>query len=44
VFGEGPPTPTPATGKRSSVSLNSKWLYEKGRRNSGSSWLHQNLS
>ncbi|KAK4137658.1 NPCC-domain-containing protein [Trichocladium antarcticum] len=44
VFGEGPATPTPAGGKRSSVGLNSKWLYEKGRRNSSSNWLHQNLS
>jgi nucleoporin POM34 len=26
------------------VSLNNKWLYEKGRRNSGNGWLHQNLS
>ncbi|GAB1314382.1 Nuclear pore complex component [Madurella fahalii] len=43
VFGDGPPTPTPG-GKRSSVGLNSKWLYEKGRRNSSNSWLHQNLS
>ncbi|KAK4149447.1 nuclear pore complex component-domain-containing protein [Chaetomidium leptoderma] len=42
VFGDGPATPTPAAGKRSSVSLNSKWLYEKGRRNSGNSWLQQN--
>ncbi|KAK4105077.1 NPCC-domain-containing protein [Parathielavia hyrcaniae] len=44
MFGDGPATPTPATGKRSSVSLNSKWLYEKGRRSSGNSWLHQNLA
>ncbi|KAK4127636.1 NPCC-domain-containing protein [Parathielavia appendiculata] len=44
MFGDGPATPTPATGKRSSVSLNSKWLYEKGRRSSGNSRLHQNLS
>ncbi|KAK3308600.1 nuclear pore complex component-domain-containing protein [Chaetomium strumarium] len=44
MFGDGPPTPTPATGKRSSVSLNNKWLYEKGRRSSGSGWLHQNFS
>ncbi|KAH7318568.1 nuclear pore complex component-domain-containing protein [Stachybotrys elegans] len=27
-------------GKRTSVALNSKWLYEKGRRSSGSAWLH----
>ncbi|KAJ4306574.1 hypothetical protein N0V88_001378 [Collariella sp. IMI 366227] len=43
VFSEGPGTPTPG-GKRSSVSLNNKWLYEKGRRNSGNNWLHQNMS
>ncbi|KAL1836648.1 hypothetical protein VTJ49DRAFT_4823 [Mycothermus thermophilus] len=43
VFGDGPATPTP-TGKRSSVGLNSKWLYEKGRRGSGSGWLHAGLS
>ncbi|KAL2133643.1 hypothetical protein VTI74DRAFT_1999 [Chaetomium olivicolor] len=43
VFSEGPGTPTPG-GKRSSVSLNNKWLYEKGRRSSGNNWLHQNLS
>lgn len=42
VFGDGPPTPTPVGGKRSSVSLNSKWLYERGRRASSSNWLHQN--
>lgn len=41
LFGDGPPTPTPVNGKRSSVALNSKWLYEKGRRNSSNSWLHQ---
>ncbi|KAK3905320.1 nuclear pore complex component-domain-containing protein [Staphylotrichum tortipilum] len=41
VFGgDGPSTPTPAAGKRSSVSLNNKWLYEKGRRGSGSGWGH----
>ncbi|EAQ86485.1 hypothetical protein CHGG_07738 [Chaetomium globosum CBS 148.51] len=40
AFGEGPATPTPATGKRSTVGLNNKWLYEKGRRSSGNSWLH----
>jgi len=42
LFGDGPATPTPA-GKRSSVSLNNKWLYEKGRRSSGNSWLHQGI-
>ncbi|KAL2163108.1 hypothetical protein VTH06DRAFT_6944 [Thermothelomyces fergusii] len=40
VFSEVPPTPTPATGKRSTVGLNNKWLYEKGRRTSGNNWLH----
>ncbi|KAK4657260.1 hypothetical protein QC762_211440 [Podospora pseudocomata] len=34
-------TPTPVNGKRSSVALNSKWLYERGRRGSSSSWLRQ---
>ncbi|KAK4204247.1 hypothetical protein QBC40DRAFT_345542 [Triangularia verruculosa] len=34
-------TPTPVNGKRSSVTLNSKWLYERGRRGSSSSWLRQ---
>ncbi|KAK0651911.1 nuclear pore complex component-domain-containing protein [Cercophora newfieldiana] len=43
LFSDGPSTPTPAAGKRSSVSLNNKWLYEKGRRSSGNSWLHQGL-
>lgn len=32
----GPPSPSP--GKRTSVSLNSKWLYEKGRRSSTSTF------
>ncbi|KAI1497559.1 nuclear pore complex component-domain-containing protein [Biscogniauxia marginata] len=46
VFGGAPPdSPSPnpaAAAKRSSVSLNSKWLYEKGRehRSSGTSWLY----
>ncbi|PFH56489.1 hypothetical protein XA68_16430 [Ophiocordyceps unilateralis] len=31
-------SPSPSTGKRTSVGLNSKWLYEKGRRTSGSAW------
>ncbi|KAK0635200.1 nuclear pore complex component-domain-containing protein [Bombardia bombarda] len=39
MFGDGPATPTPASGKRSSVSLNNKWLFEKGRRTSGTAWL-----
>lgn len=34
-----PSSPSPA-GKRTSVGLNSKWLYEKGRRSSGSAWVH----
>ncbi|ATY61403.1 nuclear pore complex [Cordyceps militaris] len=34
-----PASPSPA-GKRTSVGLNSKWLYEKGRRSSGSAWVH----
>lgn len=33
--GSQSPSPSPATGKRSSVALNNKWLYEKGRRSSG---------
>ncbi|CZT43189.1 uncharacterized protein RSE6_03187 [Rhynchosporium secalis] len=33
----GSPTPAPKTG---GVGLNSKWLYDKGRRNSGSSRLY----
>lgn len=43
LFGEASPTPgpvSPAGGKRTSVGLNSKWLYEKGRRSSGSAWVH----
>lgn len=35
-----PASPTPAGGKRTTVGLNSKWLYEKGRRSSGSAWVH----
>lgn len=35
--GGGSPSPASA-GKRSSIGLNSKWLYEKGRRTSGGSW------
>lgn len=35
----GSPT-SPSGGKRTSVGLNSKWLYEKGRRSSGNAWLH----
>ena len=43
LFGEGPGTPSPSSGKRSSVGLNNKWLYEKGKRTSSNSWLHQGL-
>jgi nucleoporin POM34 len=35
-----PGSPSPSGGKRTSVGLNSKWLYEKGRRSSGNAWLH----
>ncbi|KAF4120435.1 nucleoporin POM34 [Geosmithia morbida] len=35
-----PASPSPSGGKRTSVGLNSKWLYEKGRRSSGSGWMH----
>ncbi|KAI0835334.1 NPCC-domain-containing protein [Hypoxylon sp. FL0890] len=36
------PSPTPPAGKRSTIGLNSKWLYEKGRdrRSSGNAWLY----
>lgn len=34
-----PGSPSPAGGKRTSVGLNNKWLYEKGRRSSGT-WVH----
>ncbi|KAI8658501.1 hypothetical protein NCS55_01126500 [Fusarium keratoplasticum] len=33
-----PTSPSPSGGKRTSVGLNSKWLYEKGRRSSGNAW------
>lgn len=33
-------SPSPSGSKRTSVGLNSKWLYEKGRRSSGSAWQH----
>lgn len=35
-----PTSPSPAGGKRTSIGLNNKWLYEKGRRPSGSTWAH----
>lgn len=40
-FGESlsPSTPSPSSGKRTSVGLNNKWLYERGRRSSGSAWM-----
>jgi nucleoporin POM34 len=44
LFGGGPesPSPSPANGKRSTVGLNSKWLYERGResRSTGNAWLY----
>ncbi|TPX08228.1 uncharacterized protein E0L32_001876 [Thyridium curvatum] len=37
LFPDAPGTPSPSgTGKRSSVGLNNKWLYERGRKGSGS--------
>lgn len=35
-----PGPPSPSGGKRTSVGLNSKWLYEKGRRSSGTARLY----
>ncbi|KHN95779.1 Nuclear pore complex component [Metarhizium album ARSEF 1941] len=35
-----PASPSHTGGKRTSVGLNSKWLYERGRRSSSSAWLH----
>ena len=32
---EAPSTPTPTTGKGATVGLNNKWLYDSGRRSSG---------
>jgi nucleoporin POM34 len=37
---ETPGTPTPAAAKGSNLALNSKWLYDKTRRNSGSARLY----
>ncbi|KAG5955056.1 hypothetical protein E4U58_007291 [Claviceps cyperi] len=34
-----PGSPSPSAGKRTSVGLNSKWLYERARRSSGATWL-----
>jgi nucleoporin POM34 len=40
TFGMAPSTPTPSgAGKGSGVGLNNKWLYEKGRRSSGTAHL-----
>lgn len=39
IFSE-PASPSPAGNKRTSVGLNNKWLYERGRRSSGSAFLH----
>lgn len=42
IYGGVPDSPSPMTGKRSTVGLNNKWLYERGRdrRSSGNAWLH----
>jgi nucleoporin POM34 len=37
---ETPGTPSPSSGKGVSVGLNSKWLYDKSRRNSGNDRLY----
>jgi len=37
---ETPGTPSPSISKGASVSLNNRWLFEKGRRNSGTSRLY----
>ncbi|MCJ1392777.1 hypothetical protein MMC18_005648 [Xylographa bjoerkii] len=39
VFGV-PNTPSPTAGKGASVPLNSRWLYERGRSNSGARGVH----
>jgi nucleoporin POM34 len=36
---DGPTSPSPSSGKGTSVGLNSKWLYEKGRGSPGNSSL-----
>lgn len=38
IFSEPPASPSPPGGKRVSVGLNNKWLYERSRRNSGNVW------
>lgn len=35
-----PTSPSPSAGKRTSIGLNNKWLYEKGRKSSGSTWVY----
>jgi nucleoporin POM34 len=37
---EMPGTPSPAAAKGASVGLNNRWLFEKGRRNSGNARLY----
>ncbi|KAM0457939.1 hypothetical protein ACHAPV_006484 [Trichoderma viride] len=39
VFSD-PASQSPSAGKRTSIGLNSKWLYEKGRKSSGSTWVY----
>lgn len=38
IFSEPPPTPSPIGGKRTSVGLNNKWLYDRSRKSSGNVW------
>lgn len=38
VFSEPPATPSPPGGKRISVGLNNKWLYERSRKSSTNLW------
>ncbi|KAL7936740.1 nuclear pore complex component domain-containing protein [Trichoderma chlorosporum] len=41
IFDPSSPSPSsPSGGKRTSIGLNNKWLYEKGRRPSGSTWAY----
>lgn len=35
-----PASPSPSAGKRTSIGLNNKWLYEKGRKSPGSTWVY----
>jgi nucleoporin POM34 len=39
-WSDAPGSPSPSTAKNPSVGLNSKWLYDKERRNSGSARLY----